>query len=1040
MDAFSLFPRRGGVPTWIQKFGLGACIGIGLMFQSVQAQSCNCVESNYYASEPLPLVSFVTTCPAWPANHWLPPVRGVNTAGPLVASYRGELFLSARTIPYADEAMSTIDVVVQGKKDICQGVTRVGDQALSGWNIVILNHWYTPGPSTGGRNPMPTFKKLDRNILATLPAPVFFPIEDAEAAQVRSFFDAEGQGLAPVIPGLALAPFAGRYRLRAVPTMGYLPEAHRQGSRAPRGTVITTDLMKDIRQTLTQNGWNQFYPGMVQVNGEWVPAILKLFGKPGKVFAYYGRFKSGEEARRYGHTPADELYFSKRDLVPTVESEIFQTDLRYGSQIFLREEVEKNRRFLEWHKDCRCSELPFVPDDRNHATVDGDGSYTPIAPDNPENGNALLFRQCPDERTYFSLYQQCVEAELKEDKIMADPRGRVDYSDHFASEMGETPVYKSMNPDGTLDAEGLSVDQMPETPAYYNKQGDRLNPSKEDLMDPLDPNTVFFGYRYGPKAWDDWEGSKEKQFRINPRIRVIVTDMQSFFESVVSKGKEPLLDLFNIRFEQGQTQTASDGAKLPEAAPGPVRVQATYRSLSLDLTVQEPTAFGRPMRILNSSDKYLEYKSARTFIVNSLTGRPLKIHRWTDEAEVDDFVLGDDLDDLKFRVYWLYGLYAYDRRGDPVQVGTLRISNTFWRNADENAMKLVGKWTSEVGMEGGKLISSADVYDLASREAHTDLKSLDARDEVTFSEKGEAMARIAYYIAVSEGLDMAMKWIYNQKDRPYLYEAAKRLENMVAVKQSAKVAYTFYKGYIEWRRLMDILAEIRDSRRALERAYSRFKRSGSLLVDHFVNLDYSKIRPTNVASVYPTRAMRYFDWSAQELRNELLHFEASLHALNLDLDRFMDGPGKRTLAYLYRETAGPWAQVTAENDRDRDKTHGALKGAQAALSKDGDNTSNYIRLSSLTRLAIQKTKNTEVKSLEASTSGLRNVLMAIQSDSRDWLTMQDYVTLNLAGSPGAFRQSYRNRDPAAVARQFDVHPIFRNTWVDDKLEEEVESP
>src|SRR5690606_40034025 len=74
-----------------------------------------------------------------------------------------------------------------------------------------------------------------------------------------------------------------------------------------------------------------------------------------------------------------------------------------------------------------------------------------------------------------------------------------------------------------------------------------------------------------------------------------------------------------------------------------------------------------------------------------------------------------------------------------------------------------------------------------------------------------------------------------------------------------------------------------------------------------------------------------------------------------------------TLFRSYRETVGPWAQVTAENDRDRERTHGALKGAQAALSRDGDNTSNYIRLSALTRLAIQKTKNTEVKSLEAST-------------------------------------------------------------------------
>jgi hypothetical protein len=77
-----------------------------------------------------------------------------------------------------------------------------------------------------------------------------------------------------------------------------------------------------------------------------------------------------------------------------------------------------------------------------------------------------------------------------------------------------------------------------------------------------------------------------------------------------------------------------------------------------------------------------------------------------------------------------------------------------------------------------------------------------------------------------------------------------------------------------------------------------------------------------------------------------------------------------------------------------------------------------------------------VKSLEASTSGLRNVLLAIQSDSRDWLTMQDYLTHNLAGSPAAFLDAYRERDPKAVARRFDVHPVFRNTWVDDQLAEE----
>src|SRR5207237_563503 len=147
-------------------------------------------------------------------------------------------------------------------------------------------------------------------------------------------------------------------------------------------------------------------------------------------------------------------------------------------------------------------------------------------------------------------------------------------------------------------------------------------------------------------------------------------------------------------------------------ATGPIRVQANYRNLSLDLVVDDATALGQSLRILNPNDKYLEYKSARTFISQSTTGRPLKVRDGVDEREVDDFWLGSDLDDLKFQVFWTYSLFVYDQRGDPVQAGTLRISNTFWINSDESGQKLVGKWTNEIGMEGGKTLSSADQYDL----------------------------------------------------------------------------------------------------------------------------------------------------------------------------------------------------------------------------------------------------------------------------------------------------------------------------------------
>ena len=277
-------------------------------------EPCDCVASDYYASEPLPLASIVISCPDWPAATVASSSsRGQPVTTP-VAQYRGELYLNTKSIPYADNAVSTFNALIKGTMQQCEKRIRVSDQALSGWNIVLLPDWYTPSVQTTGRgavNPAPV--RLKGNLLATLPGTVFIPLEETEAMQVQSFFRGGGLGLPPQVPGLGLAAYPNGFTVGAGPT--YTPYT---GSTRHAGAsvLVPKNLTADIQKTLQGNGWGPVDAGLVQVEGKWYPAVLKRYGTPGRVYAYYGRFKDGEAAKHYGFTPSDQLYFSRRELVP----------------------------------------------------------------------------------------------------------------------------------------------------------------------------------------------------------------------------------------------------------------------------------------------------------------------------------------------------------------------------------------------------------------------------------------------------------------------------------------------------------------------------------------------------------------------------------------------------------------------------------------------------------------------------------------------------------------------------------------------------
>lgn len=982
---------------------------MGLLNPILAAAQCDCISDFNYTSEILPAAAVTRTCPNTPGYYTITSSRYGDVLSDPVSPFDTYVYLNASFNQYQNGVQTSFSTWYNNgalQRQTCTEEANTLSFSLSGWNILILDRWYTMVPGMGnGRGkgntgPATVPARMTQGVIGSMLSG--FPVPDENLAGAQSFFLNRG-GALPTVPGVSFFTYPRSFALSGTGPAVYKPT----GSRGGANILSTNSILDDIQKTLTANGWTDFYPGMVKLGAAYYPAILKMFGTKKTVYAYYGRFKDVAEAVKYGYSTDDQLYFSKAETVPETETETAMPDLRYGSSIYRRDEVLTHRGDVEWHDQCRCSDLTYVPGDFNEPTLEASGNWIPISPDNHDNQNSPSFRICPDNKTYYTLYEKCVKDILADDPILPDPKGRVDYSDYLASKLAHDPAYKSLNPDNTIETEALSTSAMPETPAYYDHSGDRLNPNVSDNMDPLDPATKFNarGFEGGVLGI----GEDEVDLDATSETKPLVADMASFYNTVIANGRMGLLSFFGL-----------DDSYHDEA----LSFEKNFGGLDVSFTLDDKEYFKENWKVLNTRDKFLEFKSARTFIIQSNTGRPLKIKMHDDTWVTRQY--------QKFDLYWDYDIFYVNRYGDPTKVGNLRLENEIHYNWDHE------DWsdnTKELKMVGGKTIPSSDQYDLSSREAHTDLKKLEDRDSATFDDKAEAMAKIAYYIAVSEGLDMAMKWIYQQRDKPYVYEAAKRLENLTAVKQSAKVAYVMYKGYVEWRRLMDILREIRDSRRALEKSFARFKRASGLLVDYYANLDYSKIRPTNITMLYPTRAIRYFDWSVDGLKYETLHFELAFHALNLDLDRFQDGPGKQTLAYLYQEGTSWLAAVDGENEKQRQTTHDALQGAQASLKKSDDNTSNYIRLSSLTKLAIEKTRNTKVKSLEASTTGLRNVLMATQSDSRDWLTMQDYATHNLAGSPKAFARGFEDRSPNAIRDQFDVAPVFQNTWVDRKIEE-----
>jgi len=328
------------------------------------------------------------------------------------------------------------------------------------------------------------------------------------------------------------------------------------------------------------------------------------------------------------------------------------------------------------------------------------------------------------------------------------------------------------------------------------------------------------------------------------------------------------------------------------------------------------------------------------------------------------------------------------------------------------------------------LMHYSEGYDLTGKDYFTDQHDVADRsggDPKFDTDKKKALKDIAWHIGTAEGINIAMKIIYDQINNPHeavawaaglIYELKKRIENLEAVKMSVKMAIVMYKVHKEIQETLDLIYEMKQAYAQIGVAWDGLKSASSNIYEYYSEFDWSAVRMTNISSILPTGYLHQIDHAIGRMQYSLVNFNETCHRMAIKTDMIVISPTVKGTKWMLRGLA---YSTTTEATAEITQAQKTLDDAQRQLPRSRNNRnatrSQYISL--VTGGIMSGLTGTQLRVTSDGVLALKSALNFIEAESRDWQRFYDYTTKTFSDSNlMAFQEAMSDQD------NFSLYPVF----------------
>lgn len=300
-----------------------------------------------------------------------------------------------------------------------------------------------------------------------------------------------------------------------------------------------------------------------------------------------------------------------------------------------------------------------------------------------------------------------------------------------------------------------------------------------------------------------------------------------------------------------------------------------------------------------------------------------------------------------------------------------------------------GNGNESVGFSTTTYTLENDTYDKRSANYLSDKLRPEERDELTWSQRLDAMGEIGKKIAVSEGLDFMMKLLY--KNRATAYELVRRIGLERMADALAKYGRMVYRGYKEYRDVMDQAREVRDASKRLKNNYRQLTSAYKSIWQYYDTLNYSKLRPGNITRILPMNLVYRADFYMWALSSDLEKISKGSLALSKKFETQMEKAFPGSTSFHYRRAVQlRVANIAYANSSEGDEER--MKSAQqAGKTKAGFDSTKAWKVSTIMENLSMNMSGSGIWLSNGYTQGVNQALMHVESDWKAWGKMKDHM-------------------------------------------------